>query len=180
MHGNALKGFREAQKVFGSHNVVLFSNNLKANQVFINNVKPNDLYFMSHNASNKKPFCGDLVKEYFKKKNGNLVDSKRVITVGDRLMTDVGLGHALQGLSILVLPWDLENEQTGIKIGRKIEDLIWSKLFNNKLSVHDNELIRKLAEDLSRYYIVSILSVEGRRGLLALEVLFAAPILSFL
>lgn len=92
-------------------------------------------------------------------------------------MTDVGLGHAMKGLSILVLPWDLENEQTGIKVGRKIEDFVWSKFFNNKLSVHDNELVRKLAEGLSKYYIVSDLSVSGRRGVLALEVLFDVPIL---
>lgn len=109
---------------------------------------------MSYGASEKKPFCGDLVRVHFKNKTGRLVDPSRIVIVGDRLMTDVCLGHILGGLSILVLPWDLKNEQKGIKIGRTIENFIWSNIFKNKLVVHDNEQIRLLADRLTKYIIV--------------------------
>lgn len=144
------EGLERAVQVFGKQNVVLFSNNLKAHSIYINKVRYSDIVFLSTGAAEKKPFCADLIGLHFKNKVGTVVDPRRVVVVGDRLMTDVCLGRMMGGLAVLVLPWDLQAEQSKIKVTRWLENLVWSRVYKNKLAAHDNELIKELASELSR------------------------------
>ena len=68
--------------------------------------------------------------------------------VGDRLMTDVFLGNSVGGLSVLVLPWDLEPEQPGLRTARLAENFLWSRLYGQRTRPHINKEVQLIAKDL--------------------------------
>lgn len=71
-------------------------------------------------------------------------DGHKLAVIGDRLATDMVLGHLAGGLSVLVLPWNTMNEQLGIMAARSVENFAWKNLLKCGLQPHKNEVIKKL------------------------------------
>ena len=71
-------------------------------------------------------------------------EGHRLAVIGDRLATDMVLGHLVGGLSVLVLPWRTDNEQLGILAARSVENFVWKNLLKSGLTPHKNEVIKKL------------------------------------
>lgn len=119
--------------LFGSENVWVFSNNRKA-------TISHGVSMLNHSHYLKKPLCGSQLLTDLR------IDGSRTVIVGDRLMTDMCLAHTIGGLGVYVKPWDLETEQSKIRVSRLVENVVWSKLMKHELKVHDNDAIRELAK----------------------------------
>lgn len=125
-----LPALEQVMAVFGEDKVAILSNNKKST--------------LQHRARLldggpfSKPFCSDRVAQTLN------ADPKKIVIVGDRLATDMTLGHLLGGLSVLVLPWNTEKEQAGLTAARLFENLVWRKFLGQRLAPHTNEVIKKL------------------------------------
>lgn len=94
---------------------------------------------LNHSHYHKKPLCdGQLV-------NDLKIEGRQTIIVGDRLMTDMCLGHRLNGLSIYVRPWNTDTEQRNIAVSRCLENFVWRSMMKCELSRHDNATVNDLA-----------------------------------
>lgn len=135
-----------------AENMVLFSNNLDAEGVILENRFVRDLFTVSYKSKSlKKPFCGEALRKHFQMVHPNeKPDLSKCVIIGDRLLTDMCLGNVEGGLSILVLPFDTSNEQPGIQTLRKVEEIIWGTVFSYKLKKHRNRAIEELADRTAR------------------------------
>lgn len=120
----------KAISTFGEHNVAVLSNN-KSSLL-------NHRVRLLKGGPLAKPFCAEAVANALK------ADQRRVAIVGDRLATDMVLGHLMGGVSVLVLPWKTDNEQPGLKTARAIENFVWQRMLESRLAPHDHEVIKKL------------------------------------
>lgn len=87
----------------------------------------------------KKPLCAaQLIDEL-------ALEGAKTAVIGDRLLTDMCLGHMMGGLSIYVRPWDISTEQRGLRLARRFENWLWSGLMKRKLALHECEAVKDLA-----------------------------------
>ena len=138
---------RSVQTLFGKQHVAIFSNNLKVRLVSIGSRKA-DVPVLNREGGEKKPFILDTIQSHYRSTTGCEIDPAKLIVVGDRLLTDVFLGNRLGGLSILVLPLNLEPEQPGIRVARLLENFVWSRVFGSRSRVHVNKEVQLIAKDL--------------------------------
>lgn len=122
--------FEQAIATFGDDNVAVLSNNKQSS--------------LGHRVTLLKggPLSKPFGAEQVAKSLG--VEGSRVAVIGDRLATDVTLGHLLGGVSLLVLPWCTDNEQLGLAAARRLENFAWRHLLGQRLAPHKNEVIKKL------------------------------------
>lgn len=130
IRADLLPALNDCIALFGDQNVGVLSNNQASNV--------NHRVKVLKGEKLKKPFCKEELLSMLK------TDGTRVVVVGDRLATDMLLGHLLDGVSVLVLPWKTDNEQAGIKVARTIEQFVWSSLLGCRLKPHKNEVINHL------------------------------------
>jgi len=138
---------RSVQQLFGKEHVTIFSNNLRVGLVSINSRKA-DIPVLNREGGEKKPFILGTIQSYYREAIGREIDPSKLIVVGDRLLTDVFLANRVGGLSILVLPWNLDPEQLGIRTARLLENAVWSRLFSTRTRPHVNKEVQLIAKDL--------------------------------
>jgi phosphatidylglycerophosphatase GEP4 len=67
----------------------------------------------------KKPNVFNEIKEVFKRES---FDAKEICIIGDRLLVDVTMGKQFSFFTILLEPIDTDNENSVVKIARKLEE----------------------------------------------------------